>query len=83
MAKETTATDARGMGPGSGAGVSSALDQDWRNRPIVKEMSTKLAWAIGSTLHTTYGEKGATYKWAEELALRIYTAHKKVLGNST
>lgn len=63
--------------------TGGALDQDWRHRPIVKELSTKLAWAIGSTLHTTYGEKTQTFKWAEELALRLYVQHKKTLGSST
>lgn len=62
---------------------ASALADDWRERPIVKELATKLAWAIGSTLHITYGEKGQTHKWAEELALRVYQAHKKTLGSTT
>jgi len=61
----------------------AALDANWRNRPIVKELSTKLAWAIGSTLHITYGERSQTHKWAEELALRVYQAHKKTLGSTT
>jgi len=65
------------------SGKSSALDPDWRQRPIVKELGTKLAWAIGSTLHTTYGERSKTHKWAEELALRVYQAHKKTLGSTT
>lgn len=60
-----------------------ALDDDWRNRPVVKELSTKLAWAIGSSLHITYKERSQTHKWAEELALRVYQAHKKALGSTT
>jgi len=55
--------------------VGLALDQDWRERPIVKELSTKLAWAIGSTLHITYGERSKTKVWAEDLALKIYQNH--------
>lgn len=49
----------------------------------MRELATKLAWAIGSTLHITYGEKGQTHKWAEELALRVYVAHKKTTGSTT
>jgi len=59
-----------------------ALDDNWRERPIVKELSTKLAWAIGSTLHITYAERSQTHKWAEELALRVYVAHKKTIGST-
>jgi len=59
-----------------------ALSQDWSERPILKELATKLAWAIGSTLHITYAEKSQTHKWAEELALRVYVAHKKALGST-
>lgn len=59
-----------------------ALSSNWRERPVVKELATKLAWAIGSTLHTTYGEKSKTHAWAEELALRVYQAHKKALGST-
>lgn len=65
------------------AAPGSSLDPDWRNRPIVKELSTKLAWAIGSTLHITYKESSQTHKWAEELALRVYTASKKAMGSTT
>lgn len=65
------------------AASGSALDSNWKNRPVVKELATKLAWAIGSTLHITYGERSQTYKWAQELALRVYMAHKKTLGSTT
>jgi len=62
--------------------TTRSLDPDWRNRPVVKELSTKLAWAIGSTLHITYKENSQTHKWAEELALRVYQAYKKALGST-
>jgi len=59
------------------ARVGNAIDQDWRERPVVKELATKLAWAIGSTLHITYGERSKTKRWAEELALRVYQSYKR------
>jgi len=63
--------------PSAGASSASgrngrALDPDITQRPIVKELATKLAWAIGSTLHITYGERTRIKEWAEELAPRLY-----------
>lgn len=57
------------------ARAGTALSEDWRERPVVKELATKLAWSIGSTLHITYGERSKTKRWAEDLALRIYQSH--------
>ncbi len=54
----------------------SALDPNWSNRPVVKELATKLAWAVGSTLHITYGERTKVNIWAVELALRVYQDYK-------
>jgi len=58
------------------ARTGSALDPNWSERPVVKELATKLAWAIGSTLHITYGERTKTHTWAAELALRVYQNYK-------
>lgn len=57
------------------ARTGSALASNYRDRPIVKELSTKLAWAVGSTLHITYGERSKTKEWAEDLACRLYSSH--------
>lgn len=72
---KTSDSGSRRNGASRSVTRGDALDPDWSQRPIVKELATKLAWAIGSTLHTTYKEKSKTHKWAEELALRIYLSY--------
>jgi len=54
------------------ARTGSALATNLGERPVVKELVTKLAWAVGSTLHITYGERTKLHTWAESLALRVY-----------
>jgi len=54
--------------PRSGVALHATLEE----RPIVKEMTTKLAWSIGSTLHLTYGQRTALREWCEELAVKVY-----------
>jgi len=58
------------------AQIGSALDPNWSERPVVKELATKLAWAVGSTLHITYGEHTKVNSWAVELALQVYQNYK-------
>jgi len=58
------------------ARTGSALAQNLSERPVVKELATKLAWAVGSTLHITYGERTKTNIWAAELALKVYQKYK-------
>jgi len=58
------------------AAIGSALDSNWSERPVVKELATKLAWAYGSTLHITYGEHTKVNTWAVELALQVYQNYK-------
>lgn len=55
----------------------SSLSPDFAERPIVKELATKLSWSIGSTLHITYGERTSIKRWAEDLALKIYTKYHR------
>lgn len=39
---------------------------------VKKELSTKLCWAVGSTLHVSYGKRTRLRKWADDLAERLY-----------
>lgn len=38
----------------------------------MKELSTKLCWAVGSTLHVGYGKRTKLRTWADDLAHRLY-----------
>jgi len=42
---------------------------------LVKELTDKLAWSVGSTLGTTYGRRSTTFEWANTLATRIVERH--------
>jgi hypothetical protein len=59
----------------TGKREGNALARDHSERPIVKELSTKIAWAVGSTLHLSYGERTKLKDWAADLALRVYDSH--------
>lgn len=37
-----------------------------------RELSTKLCWAVGSTLHVSYGKRTALREWGDRLADRLY-----------
>jgi len=60
------------MNSRTNARVGIALARELSDRPIVKELATKLAWALGSTMHITYGERSKIKIWAEYLAVQLY-----------
>ena len=39
---------------------------------VREELATKLAWAVGSTLHVGYGRKTHLRRWALGMAERLY-----------
>jgi hypothetical protein len=48
---------------------------------LYKELSTKLAWSVGSTLGLTYGRRSKVLEWASERAAYIIR-HYATLSNS-
>lgn len=44
-----------------------------------KELATKLAWAVGSTLHVAYGKKGPLGDWAVRMSSRLYEQRFEML----
>jgi len=73
----STPVDTAGREIPASAWSGTSLDPDSAKRPVVRELSTKLAWAIGSTMHVTYGEKTKIKRWADDTALAMYRSYHK------
>lgn len=72
------------MSKGSDAVAARAASIDAAGGDIAdgvkRELATKLAWAVGSTLHVGYSNKGTVREWAERMAERLYGQRMEMLA---
>lgn len=50
---------------------------------VKKELATKLAWAVGSTLHTSYSKKGPLREWADRMASRLWEQRFEMINGKS
>ena len=50
---------------------------------VIKEMTTKLAWAVGSTVHVAYGRKSSLRASCREIAEDFYRDRLDLMDYNT
>ena len=50
---------------------------------VIKEMTTKLAWAVGSTVHVAYGRKSSLRGACREIAEDFYRDRMDLMDYNT